>query len=176
MPSTFPIRITISMFLIAVAALITGCGDEDPVQPAVNVADVNGYLADLTTSGGHPQRVYLVNNPSHLEAVDPVVEGIARARQDLLAEDRRRRVLPLLLHGDADPAENACFGCRIKETHSGLLASPIKITNHCWGWNLCLGRGVGTTGKTDQVNPYSYSSDHGATVAKGVRVVNSFST
>jgi hypothetical protein len=35
------------MFLIAVAALITGCGDEDPVQPAVNVADVNGYLADL---------------------------------------------------------------------------------------------------------------------------------
>jgi len=44
--------------------------------------------------------VYLVNNPSHLEAVDPVVEGIARARQDL-AGTERHRILPILIHGDA---------------------------------------------------------------------------
>src|SRR5207253_1922485 len=45
--------------------------------------------------------VTLASNPSHLEAVDPVVEGMARARQDLLPEDTPFPVLPLLLHGDA---------------------------------------------------------------------------
>jgi 2-oxoglutarate dehydrogenase E1 component len=42
-----------------------------------------------------------MNNPSHLEAVNPVVEGIARARQDLLDADGDKTVLPVLLHGDA---------------------------------------------------------------------------
>jgi 2-oxoglutarate dehydrogenase E1 component len=44
----------------------------------------------------------LASNPSHLEAVDPVVEGMARARQEQLGKDRdRRAVLPVLIHGDA---------------------------------------------------------------------------
>ena len=42
----------------------------------------------------------MMNNPSHLEAVDPVVEGFARARQDALASGPER-VLPVLIHGDA---------------------------------------------------------------------------
>ncbi len=50
-------------------------------------------------------RVSLAANPSHLEAVNPVVEGKARARQRLIGDDGattdRKRVLPLLLHGDA---------------------------------------------------------------------------
>lgn len=45
--------------------------------------------------------VYLAANPSHLEAVDPVMEGIARAKQDLLQRGDHRTVLPLMLHGDA---------------------------------------------------------------------------
>ncbi len=40
-------------------------------------------------------------NPSHLEAVDPVVEGIVRPKQDRLGDTRRQRVIPLLVHGDA---------------------------------------------------------------------------
>jgi 2-oxoglutarate dehydrogenase E1 component len=40
-------------------------------------------------------------NPSHLEAVDPVVEGTSRARQDRLGPDGRKRLLPVLVHGDA---------------------------------------------------------------------------
>ena len=44
----------------------------------------------------------LSSNPSHLEAVDPVVEGMARARQDQLERGRRGHpVLPMLIHGDA---------------------------------------------------------------------------
>jgi 2-oxoglutarate dehydrogenase E1 component len=50
-------------------------------------------------------RVSLAANPSHLEAVNPVVEGKARARQRILGDDGsatdRKRVLPVLLHGDA---------------------------------------------------------------------------
>ena len=40
-------------------------------------------------------------NPSHLEAVDPVVEGIVRPKQDRLGDTERERVIPILIHGDA---------------------------------------------------------------------------
>ncbi|MCS6966904.1 MAG: thiamine pyrophosphate-dependent enzyme, partial [Candidatus Kapabacteria bacterium] len=46
-------------------------------------------------------QLLLASNPSHLEAVDPVVEGMARALQDQLADRERSRVLPILIHGDA---------------------------------------------------------------------------
>src|SRR3989440_7897873 len=45
--------------------------------------------------------VTLASNPSHLEAVDPVVEGMVRARQDVLDEGAKYPVLPVLIHGDA---------------------------------------------------------------------------
>ncbi len=40
-------------------------------------------------------------NPSHLEAVDPVVEGLVRPKQDRIGDEKRERVLPILIHGDA---------------------------------------------------------------------------
>src|SRR5262249_28249398 len=43
----------------------------------------------------------LAGNPSHLEAVDPVVEGMTRAKQDRIGDEAHARVLPLLIHGDA---------------------------------------------------------------------------
>jgi 2-oxoglutarate dehydrogenase E1 component len=46
-------------------------------------------------------QLLLASNPSHLEAVDPVVEGMARALQDQLGDAERVRVLPILIHGDA---------------------------------------------------------------------------
>ena len=60
-----------------------------------------GYSNTATTESGHEIDVRLVANPSHLEAVDSVVEGCARARQRLLNDSERKRVLPLLIHGDA---------------------------------------------------------------------------
>ena len=51
---------------------------------------------------GASVNIFLAPNPSHLEAVNPVVEGMARARQRLIDNtDKRDRVLPILLHGDA---------------------------------------------------------------------------
>jgi len=53
------------------------------------------------TPSGKKIRVRVASNPSHLEAVNPVVEGMTRARQDRLGDSHRERVLPLLIHGDA---------------------------------------------------------------------------
>ncbi|MGB2690261.1 MAG: 2-oxoglutarate dehydrogenase E1 component [Desulfobacterales bacterium] len=77
------------------------CYDPDEVFGAGDVKYHNGYLADVVTHKGVPLRFYLVNNPSHLESVSPVVQGFARARQEILRDDARNLVLPLLIHGDA---------------------------------------------------------------------------
>jgi 2-oxoglutarate dehydrogenase E1 component len=53
------------------------------------------------TPDGHEMTIEVAANPSHLEAVNPVLEGIARARQDQIGDDAVDRVLPVLLHGDA---------------------------------------------------------------------------
>jgi 2-oxoglutarate dehydrogenase E1 component len=60
-----------------------------------------GYEAVLDTTAGKKIEVRLAANPSHLEAVDPVVEGKARARQRIRGDTERRRIVPLLIHGDA---------------------------------------------------------------------------
>ncbi len=61
-----------------------------------------GYESTLTTTSRKKVEVRLAANPSHLEIVDPVVEGKARARQRIRGDlETRRSVLPLLIHGDA---------------------------------------------------------------------------
>ncbi len=77
------------------------CYDPEALVGAGDVKYHNGYLADLAFEGAGRLQIYLVNNPSHLEAVNPVAEGIVRARQDLVGDLDRRRILPLLIHGDA---------------------------------------------------------------------------
>jgi len=60
-----------------------------------------GYESVRTTSNGQQVVIHLSPNPSHLEAVNGVVEGKARARQRLRGDRERKRVLPILVHGDA---------------------------------------------------------------------------
>ena len=59
-----------------------------------------GFSSDIATSGG-PMHLTLAFNPSHLEIVNPVVEGSVRARQHRRGDKDGRAVLPVLLHGDA---------------------------------------------------------------------------
>jgi 2-oxoglutarate dehydrogenase E1 component len=59
-----------------------------------------GFSADLKTESGNVH-VALAFNPSHLEVVNPVVEGSARARQERRGDAKGERVLPVLIHGDA---------------------------------------------------------------------------
>ena len=61
-----------------------------------------GYRTVRKLEYGAEVEIRLAANPSHLEAVDPVVEGTARARQRIRGDtEHRRKVLPLLFHGDA---------------------------------------------------------------------------
>jgi len=59
-----------------------------------------GFSSDVVTPGG-PMHLTLAFNPSHLEAVNPVVEGSVRARQHRRGDDKGVQVLPVLIHGDA---------------------------------------------------------------------------
>jgi len=77
------------------------CYDPDSLVGSGDVKYHNGYLTDIVVGDRFPMRIYLVHNPSHLESVDPVVEGIARARQDALSENAEQKVVPVLIHGDA---------------------------------------------------------------------------
>ncbi|HMP16808.1 MAG TPA: 2-oxoglutarate dehydrogenase E1 component, partial [Gemmatales bacterium] len=60
-----------------------------------------GYSYDHETTKGKQIHLTLTPNPSHLEAVDPVVQGRVRAKQRLKGDSERKRVIPLLIHGDA---------------------------------------------------------------------------
>lgn len=60
-----------------------------------------GYSADITTPSGKKVHLSLASNPSHLEVVNPVVEGICQAKQHQLKDTERTKVVPVLIHGDA---------------------------------------------------------------------------
>lgn len=60
-----------------------------------------GFSSQVTTTGGKKIHLKLVPNPSHLESVNPVVQGFARAKADILYDGEYDRILPILIHGDA---------------------------------------------------------------------------
>ncbi len=60
-----------------------------------------GYSSQVETLHGKKIHLKLAPNPSHLESVDPVVEGFARAKADILYNSEYDRILPILIHGDA---------------------------------------------------------------------------
>ncbi|MGH8704968.1 MAG: 2-oxoglutarate dehydrogenase E1 component [Burkholderiales bacterium] len=68
--------------------------------PSGDVKYHNGFSSDISTPGG-PVHLSLAFNPSHLEIVNPVVEGSVRARQRRRGDKTGDQVLPILLHGDA---------------------------------------------------------------------------
>ena len=75
--------------------------DADTTQGSGDVKYHKGFHGTYAGMSGTPIDVTLASNPSHLEAVDPVVEGMVRARQDLRDEGLLFPVLPVLIHGDA---------------------------------------------------------------------------
>ncbi len=63
-----------------------------------------GYGSEITTTDNKNIHLKLMPNPSHLEAVDPVVVGFARAKADILYKSDFDKILPILIHGDASVA------------------------------------------------------------------------
>ena len=68
--------------------------------PSGDVKYHQGFSSDVTTRGG-PVHLSLAFNPSHLEIVNPVVEGSVRARMDRRGDPLGKQVLPIIVHGDA---------------------------------------------------------------------------
>src|SRR5262249_58113594 len=68
--------------------------------PAGDVKYHQGFSSDVTTPGG-PVHLSLAFNPSHLEIVNPVVEGSVKARLDRRGDTEGDQVLPVIVHGDA---------------------------------------------------------------------------
>ena len=76
-----------------------GTATPGSVQGSGDVKYHLGTEGSYTSDSGNTTKVYLAANPSHLEAVDPVLEGITRAKLDRL--NSKDAVLPILVHGDA---------------------------------------------------------------------------
>ncbi len=74
--------------------------DLDELRGSGDVKYHKGFSADMKTPGGNVH-IALAFNPSHLEIVNPVVEGSVRARQQRRGDVERQEVLPVLIHGDA---------------------------------------------------------------------------
>jgi 2-oxoglutarate dehydrogenase E1 component len=76
-----------------------------------------GFTSDRTTRSGANIHLSLTANPSHLEAVDPVVEGRTRAKQARAGDPRGHTIMPVLLHGDAAFAGQ------------GIVAETLNLSN-----------------------------------------------
>ncbi len=80
---------------------IQGSGDVKYHLGAKGIHRYQGKVFNSDREESRSLRVELSCNPSHLEAVNPIVEGVVRARQDLCGDRDRDKVIPILLHGDA---------------------------------------------------------------------------
>ncbi len=81
-----------------------GTATPDQTMGSGDVKYHMGFGSEVQTADGHVMSLKLMPNPSHLEAVDPVVLGFARAKADVLLDSDFSRILPILIHGDASVA------------------------------------------------------------------------
>ena len=117
-----------------------------------------GQRGTYTSPSGKAIEVVLSANPSHLEAVDPVVCGMTRALQDELQDSERKRVLAILVHGDA-----AFSG-------QGVVAEAFNMSGLRAYWNggtvhLIVNNQIGFTAGPIDLRTTEYCTD----VAKGVQ-------
>ncbi len=92
---------TVGKPLAQIFSEFEGNVDPDSIQGSGDVKYHLGATGTHHADTGETLTVSVAPNPSHLEFVDPVVEGMVRAKQDALGDRDRARVIPLLMHGDA---------------------------------------------------------------------------
>ncbi len=101
-----------------------GTGKVDQTMGSGDVKYHLGFGSEVKTPGDKVMYVKLMPNPSHLEAVDPVVVGFARGRANILHEADYEKVLPILIHGDASIAGQGIVYevlqmCKLEGYHTG---------------------------------------------------------
>ncbi|MCC6862666.1 MAG: multifunctional oxoglutarate decarboxylase/oxoglutarate dehydrogenase thiamine pyrophosphate-binding subunit/dihydrolipoyllysine-residue succinyltransferase subunit [Bryobacterales bacterium] len=135
-------------------------GNIDPwsTQGSGDVKYHLGASGTHRSASGREITVSVAPNPSHLEAVDPVVEGIVRPKQDHLGDTKRERVIPILIHGDAAFAGQ------------GVVAETLNLSQlpgyHTGGTvHLIINNQIGFTTTPEEARSTPYSTD----VARGVQ-------
>ena len=135
-------------------------GDIDS-ELAQGTGDVKYHLGASNVrkmSSGQEITISVAANPSHLEAVNPVVEGIVRPKQDRLGDTKRERVIPVLIHGDA-----AMSG-------QGIVAETLnfsQVTGYCTGGtvHVVINNQIGFTTNPRDARSSTYCTD----VALGIQ-------
>lgn len=124
-----------------------------------------GFSSQVVTPEGHTVDLKLAPNPSHLEAVNPVVEGFARAKIDSLYENDNSKIMPILIHGDAAIAGQG-IGYELVQM-SKLEAYSTGGTIH-----FVINNQVGFTTDFDEARSSIYCTDLAKTVDAPVLHVN----
>jgi len=124
-----------------------------------------GYGSEITTPDGKTIHLKLVPNPSHLEAVDPVVLGFARAKADVLGKSAFDKYLPILIHGDASVAGQ------------GIVYEVLQMSNlrgyHTGGTiHFVINNQIGFTTDFDDARSADYCTSVAAMVQAPVLHVN----
>ncbi|MEP3387168.1 MAG: 2-oxoglutarate dehydrogenase E1 component [Reichenbachiella sp.] len=124
-----------------------------------------GFSSQVVTPEGHTVDLKLAPNPSHLEAVNPVVEGFARAKIDSLYGNDNSKIMPILIHGDAAIAGQG-IGYELVQM-SKLDAYTTGGTIH-----FVINNQVGFTTDFDEARSSIYCTDLAKTVDAPVLHVN----
>lgn len=111
-----------------------------------------GYSCDRSVNQRHNIHISLCDNPSHLELVDPVIEGMVRAKQDYGNDTERTEVIPVLIHGDA------AF------TGQGVVPETLSLSE-LWGYetggtmHVIINNQLGYTATPNQTRFTPYATD-----------------
>ena len=126
--------------------------DPDTTQGSGDVKYHLGASGVRKSTGGREIVVSVAFNPSHLEAVDPVAEGIVRPKQDRLGDTKRERVIPILIHGDAAFAGQGV----VAET---LNLSQLEGYTTGGTIHLVINNQIGFTTNPNEARSTPYSTD-----------------
>jgi 2-oxoglutarate dehydrogenase E1 component len=143
---------------------------EGNVSPDTTMGDGDvkyhlGYSSEVQTTDGKNVYLKLSPNPSHLEAVNPVVAGFTRAKSDTLYNGDYDRILPLLIHGDAALAgQGVVYECLQMSLLNGY---QVGGTIH-----FVINNQIGFTTDFDDARSSNYCTSYAATVLAPVLHVN----
>ena len=126
--------------------------DPDSIQGSGDVKYHLGANGTYETSSGKGIEVELLPNPSHLESVNPVAEGAARAKQDDAGDDAAKKIVPLLMHGDAAFAGQGV----VAET---LNMSQLRGYNTGGTIHVIINNQIGFTTLPNDARSTEYASD-----------------
>jgi 2-oxoglutarate dehydrogenase E1 component len=142
-----------------------GTGKMDQTMGSGDVKYHLGYGSEVQTANGKTVHLKLTPNPSHLEAVDPVVIGFSRAKADVVYKSEYDKILPILIHGDASIAGQ------------GIVYEVVQMSNlrgYFTGGTIhfVINNQIGFTTDFDDARSADYSTSIAAMIQAPVLHVN----